>query len=226
MTTRSSQFLLLAALASALTPVWAGPIVKQDNQIRPATAPQVIPTGPSGPAMQPVGTVTPSGPAAAIMNSGPLVITGVKPEIPLATSDGQGKATVNFVVSGTGSGQCELRLYTGEGGQYSQQITPGSGFPKTFSVNFSKPSTFSIDVYGIGCEGSFRSMYTVQPHADFPCSKYPGFKKVTWGITMGCHPAAPSASPNPADFTCPQGTKFQSYAGYIFGCFPPGFFNQ
>jgi hypothetical protein len=106
---------------------------------------------------------------------------------------------------------------------FSAQVSPGSGFPKTIAVSFSKPGTFSIDVYGVGCAGQVKSNYVVQPHPDFPCSLYPGYKKESLGLTMGCHPVAPPPSPNPKDFACATGTKFQNFGGYVFGCYPPGF---
>lgn len=161
-----------------------------------------------------------------------LKITGIAPSQPEVVSKPDGTATVDVIVSGTGVAvvACTVMVMAGDGSNAAIPIAPQSGFPKTVQFTFKKPSKYSLRAYfmsGAGCTGSAESWATVNPYPDYPCSRYPGFRKQ--GLVNGyvCYPEmAPLNNFNPADFNCPQGTTFKNIGGYLLGCFTPEFLNM
>ena len=152
----------------------------------------------------------------------PMKITGIKPVQASLVSNPDGTGTFDFIISGQGKGDCQAHVMTGEGTMLTLQITASDGFPKKVPITFSKPATYSVQAYGFqGCSGDANIMVTVQGPPEYPCSKYPGYKKDTLGIMTVCHINAPSVTPNPKDFNCPTGTKFYNFGGYMFGCMAP-----
>jgi hypothetical protein len=154
----------------------------------------------------------------------PMKITGIKPAQASLVSNPNGTATVDFIITGQGRGDCQGHIMIG-GGTFYWQMTASDSFPKKVPVTFSTPGTYSGQANAVqGCSSDiFYPTVTIKEHPDYPCAKYPGYKKSTFGVMTVCHIDVPIVTPNPKDFQCPAGTKFLNFGGYMFGCMVPSF---
>jgi hypothetical protein len=182
-----------------------------------------------GPAL-PVPAAKPIGKALKLLT--PTKITGMLAIPPTITSQANGQANINIKVMRTGKMPCKVKViidnlnshphtwinYTSGDGNYKNGtiVAPRPGKFELASVTMSpKPSDY--------CSGKVYASVEVKPHAQFPCSLYPGFKKEKFGVMWNCAPSTPPiTSTLNYQYLCQPGTTFKSYFGLIFGCFAPG----